>query len=451
MISFPITDAARRWLEVTLGERFGHAWRLEPTSGGVRLRLEGSEGGILFDCLSDEFTVANSNLPHTFWYPEKEGWRSVLGGPLPVPGVARIAVPLIERCGADYVIHYDIIGLIYWMLTRVEEVGRLELDAHGRFPGVSSHAYKHGYLDRPVVDEWLHLLGQVIERQWPALVLKQHQFQLRVSHDVDRPSLYTFKPLLQIARMMTGHLIKRHDIKAFFNAPYVKFSARGELAKADPYNTFDWLMDISEEHNIRSVFYFICGRTDPNYDADYTPEHPIIRQLMRRIHQREHEIGLHPSYNTFQSPARLRSEAHTLWKVCADEGIKQAQWGGRMHYLRWRHPVTLNALVEAGLNYDSSLGYADLPGFRCGTSHEYWAFDPVAQNHLNFRIQPLIVMDSCVLNDRLDRLNVSESALEIISALKKRCALVGGVFTLLWHNSTLDEIYLKKLYRSALS
>jgi hypothetical protein len=55
------------------------------------------------------------------------------------------------------------------MLARVEEIGRMDLDNHGRFPATASHAFQHGYLDRPVVDEWLHLLGQVIKRQWPGL------------------------------------------------------------------------------------------------------------------------------------------------------------------------------------------------------------------------------------------------------------------------------------------
>ena len=59
------------------------------------------------------------------------------------------------------------LGLTYWILARVEEIGRTDLDNRGRIPATASHAFKHGYLDRPVVDEWLHLLGRVIQRQWP--------------------------------------------------------------------------------------------------------------------------------------------------------------------------------------------------------------------------------------------------------------------------------------------
>ena len=174
-----------------------------------------------------------------------------------------------------------------------------------------------------------------------------------------------------IGRMMAGHLLKRRDLKAFLTA--LMSTSRTQLHSADPCNTFDWLMDVSEASNLKSAFYFICGGDHPN-DADYEPEHPVIRNLMRRIHERGRG-GLHPGYSTFQQPERIRKEADRLKHICAEEGIDQNIWGGRMHYLRWEQPVTLRAWADAGLNYDATLGYADRPGFRCGTCHEYTAFD----------------------------------------------------------------------------
>ncbi|MBF4237621.1 hypothetical protein EAY82_24230, partial [Vibrio anguillarum] len=77
-------------------------------------------------------------------------------------------------------------------------------------------------------------------------------------------------------------------------------------------------------------FYFICGGNH-SHDADYEPEHPVIRNLMRRIHERGHEIGLHPSYGTFQQPELIKQEAERLKRICAEESIDQHVWGGRMH------------------------------------------------------------------------------------------------------------------------
>jgi hypothetical protein len=452
VIAFPITDAALRWLEVILAERFGHAWRLSRVDEGLRLRLAGAEGAILFDTMCEGFTQAHSDQPFTCWDTEREGWSSVLGGPLPAPGVAELPSPLIEPQGAAQVIHYDILGLTYWMLARVEEIGRTDLDNHERFPATSSHAFKHGYLDRPVVDEWLHVLGQVIQRQWPGVELKRHEFSIKMSHDVDQPSLYAFKPWRTIGRMMAGHILKRRDLEAFFTAPYVKLATRNELITADPYNTFDWLMDVSEANNLQSAFYFICGRTNPARDSDYEPEHPVIRQLMRHIHERGHEIGLHPSYDTFQSPTLLKQEADRLKRICAEEGIQQTQWGGRMHYLRWEQPTTLRAWAEAGLDYDASMGYADHVGFRCGTAHEYKAFDSRKNCQYNLKIRPLIVMDTTISSQQYMSITSEHKVASIIYDLNSKTERVVGNLELLLHNNSLhDDFIIKAMLKALMS
>ncbi|NUN07379.1 MAG: hypothetical protein HUU57_16670, partial [Bdellovibrio sp.] len=326
-----------------------------------------------------------------------------------------------------------------------------DLDSHGRFSAKSSHAYKNGYLERPIVDEWLDILRQIICKNWPMLIVVEHQFSIKVSHDVDTPSMYGFKSWPMIARMMVSHLIKRRDMRSFFVAPYIRATSGSELSFRDKYNTFDWLMDQSEVRGLTSAFYFICGRTDKTKDADYELEHPAIRDLLRRIHERGHEIGLHPSYGSYKNSAILSSEARHLISVCREEGIVQQSWGGRMHYLRWEQPTTLNAWADAGMAYDSTLGYADHPGFRCGTCFEYPAYDPVEQCSVNLRVRPLIVMEGSVISSSYLGLGTSVLAYDKIATLKDRCRKVNGCFTLLWHNSYLDGENLKNLYIRSIS
>lgn len=447
-VDYSLTATA--WLQVILQERFGQSFTLKvDTHGCWMLSFSDTEPIITFTTDRDTFNRADSNLECTNWDATAEGWTSILGLPLPAPGAASLPSPLITATDQGMHMAYDLLGLTYWILSRQEEVGRRDLDDHDRFPATSSHAYKHGYLERPVVDEWLYILEQVIQRTWPGIVLKKHSFRIKVSHDVDQPSLYAFKSWSTIARMMAGHLIKRHDVAAFFTAPYVKLASTTELIAADPYNTFDWLMDVSEKNNLQSAFYFICGRSNPVRDADYEPGHPIIRKLMRRIHERGHEIGLHPSYETFKNPKLLKGEFDHLKRVCADEGIQQTEWGGRMHYLRWHQPTTMNAWSDAGLSYDCTLGYADRPGFRCGTCHEYPGFDPVRQQQLSLRIRPLVAMECSVIDESYAGLGLTSAATEMINTLKKRCALVNGVFVLLWHNSYLQKKRLPEMYIEA--
>ncbi|RLZ07514.1 hypothetical protein EAH57_12980 [Acinetobacter sp. 2JN-4] len=342
-------------------------------------------------------------------------------------------------------INYDILGLTYWMLNRLEEIGRVDLDNHERFSAKASHAWKHNYLDRPIVDEWLEILKQVIQRVWPNLKVKEHQFQLNVTHDVDRPARFGFATPVNLVKSILGDVIKRKDFSSLLLGPYIRFNTNSELHSKDPFNTFEWIMDISEQNNIKSSFYFICGNTDPKKDADYTLEHPAIQQLLLNIHARGHKIGLHPSYNCYTNPQALMGEFTNLKKICKSLGIQQDVWGGRMHFLRWKHPETMLYWNECGLSYDSTLGYADCAGFRAGSCHEYTAFDPVNHKVLNLKIKPLIVMECTVLHDRY--MAIDENPLEVFLELKEKCQKVNGSFTLLWHNSEFISTKFRNIYQ----
>ena len=431
MIVFPITDAALRWLEVILAERFGQAWQLAPTAEGLRLQLAGAEGAILFDTLCEGFTQAHSDQPFTRWEAEREGWSSVLGGPLPAPGVADLPSPLIEPRGAEQVIHYDILGLTYWMLTRVEEIGRTDLDKHGRFPSTASHAFKHDYLDRPVVDEWLYLLRQVIQRQWPGIELKQHTARTLVSCDVDSPFSYRgdFKKL---PRKIAGHIIKRRNFLTAWQDTLGEVNAlRGDFSKDIFRLAIDWIMEVNESAGNQVAFYFIPTNTDRVYDNRYSLDELGIRNTIRAIHLRGHEVGIHPGYNTYNSADLMRHAVKNLRRVMIEERIDQPVFGGRQHYLRCEMPTTTRLWSENGLDYDTSLGYADRPGFRCGTCFEYPMFDGVNQRALRLRERPLVLMECSVISDVYLGLGYGDQALEEMKRHRDCCYRVGGNFTLL--------------------
>ena len=59
------------------------------------------------------------------------------------------------------------------------------------------------------------------------------------------------------------------------------------------------------------------------------------------------------------------------------------------------------------------------------------------QKKLNLKQHPLIVME-CSVTDYMG-LGFSKEALKIMQDLKKKCQIVNGTFSLLWHNSELYE------------
>ena len=100
------------------------------------------------------------------------------------------------------------------------------------------------------------------------------------------------------------------------------------------------------------------------------------------------------------------------------------------------------------MTYDSTLSYADHAGFRCGTCHEYPAFDPASGTCFNLRIRPLIAMEGTVIGKGYMGLGLTASALEKFSQLKKACRNVEGKFTLLWHHSGFASQREREMYEA---
>tara|TARA_B100000686_G_scaffold353385_1_gene458787 strand:- start:924 stop:2285 length:1362 start_codon:yes stop_codon:yes gene_type:complete len=441
------SKAAISWLNQVINERYGIQFFLFLNKNKfIQLKLPGSPQKITFTNHFDGFNNSESNLPISHWNPEIEGWRSALGKPIPAPGLSSLPLDLIEVCKDGYTINYDLLGFTYWMLSRAEEVNRTDLDQYGRFPAKSSHAYRNNYLDRPIVDEWLYILGQVIIATWPDLVLKKNQYRISISHDVDEASRYGFRSTSRLLKAMAGDLLIRKDIKSALRGPLIRLSSNEDIHRLDSANTYDYLMDLSEKAGTTSTFFFICGRTDKKMDADYDIEHSAIRNLFKKIHNRGHEIGIHPSFNTYLSKEMLKKEFARLMRIIKEEEIHQNIWGSRMHFLRIRIESTLRSLAEAGINYDSTLTYPEQPGFRCGTCYEYPAFDPLNDETINIRILPLIAMDASIIAPDYLNLGLGINALSKFQELKNTCRDVDGIFTLLWHNNRLKDPREIKLY-----
>ncbi len=387
------------WLEALLHARISSLLRLQGEGSHIRIGVEGSPMGLRVRSTPETF-APGAPPPRMAWWEPEAGWESEPSRDrIPAPGLADGLRSLLDQGAPDTVVaHYDLFGLFFWALARVEEVGCPDVDEHGRFPSRCAHAVRHGYLDHPIVDEWMSVLCQWVARLWPGLAQVQPRAVLRLSHDVDWASRYAFRPLPGCLRAMGGDLVHSARTVGPITVAAIRASARrGAMHPADPYNTFGRLMEVSEQLGEPAVFYFMAGRSGTAHDGHYEIDHPAIRGLIRVIAHRGHRIGLHPSYHAYLDRSVIQAELARLRAVCAEEGVVQEAWGARMHYLRWKAPDTPRLLAEAGLAWDASLGYADRPGFRCGTCFDYPAFDPVRMEATGISIRPLIVMDVAAL------------------------------------------------------
>lgn len=435
-----------------LSEWFGVSLTLHCDDNSFILCLKGSEKKITLGSVNPQFYTSDAEISCSKWRPKREGWDSPQDE-IFLPGLSAIKSNVIEETACGFHVNYDLVGCMSWMLSRIEEINDQHRDRFDRFPMKRSAAFKNGFSRRPIVDELLIVLGQIIERCWPEVTVRRKIYSVQVSHDVDRmntigPSDFQLTSLVNGGRAILLDLLKRGDYSVLGNPVR---SLRFDKLKEDNFNSFNWIMETSDRHRLTSAFHFICGRTSISKDASYDIRHYDTRRLLRRIHDQGHEICLHPSFNTYNNPDALKHEADLLRQVLFDEGIQQDTLGARMHYLRWSHPSTLHALDNAGLSYDCTLGYAEYPGFRCGTCQEYPAYDPVNDRVLNLRIRPLIAMESSLLKKRVLNCEEEANAYSEFDQVRQACHAVGGQFTLLWHNCEFFSAQRREMYVSLIS
>jgi hypothetical protein len=144
-------------------------------------------------------------------------------------------------------------------------------------------------------------------------------------------------------------------------------------------------------------------------------------------------VGLHGSYVTSVTPGRLAEERADLEKLVGDDVVDH-----RYHYLRHRPTDAWPRLAAAGISTDSTLGYAEHPGFRAGTAHPYRAWDHDGDRTLDLVVLPLAFMDA-TLDARYLDLGPSAGR-PLARAVVDRIREVGGCASVLFHNDRLCTV-----------
>lgn len=334
----------------------------------------------------------------------------------------------------------DIFASAFFMLTRWEEYVNKTRDEHDRFPASASLAYKNNFLDRPVVNEYVEILWRMMKQLDPALKRKERKPLLLLTHDVDRP--FQFTSCYSGLKVIFDDLVKRRSLSSAVKKLITKIGVHF-FKKKDTFDTFDFLMSQSEKMNLHSYFFF-KGTGTSSYDRNYDMHSPEIQKIIQKIKARGHFIGFHPGYNAYNDEKQFANEKQQL-EVCLEKKLTF----GRQHFLRFDAPFTWQIWEKQSMLWDSTLGYADKEGFRCGVCYDYPVFDFLQMKQLKLREKPLIVMEGSLLSYQYNL-----DSKQIADKIKKLMEIVcryRGIFVLLWHNSSLTDKKEKELYKNVLN
>jgi len=326
------------------------------------------------------------------------------------------------------VCHADLFAGVFFMLTRWEESLGKHKDLHDRFPASEALVVKQeGYILRPIVDEYSFLLRRWLLAIGYSVPTDPSLYKTILSCDVDIPYYWRSKPLW---KNLGGRLIKHWNILNTLK-DYKSFRAVKSSTAKDPYDTYDYLMDLAEKTGSKMQFNFIGGGKT-KYEGYYKMDEPHIKSLIQHIISRGHHIGVHPSYDSYTDGLMIKQEKDSV-ATAAEVSVVRS----RQHYLRFSVPGTWQKLSAAGIIEDSTLGYAAEPGFRCGTCKPFPVFDIHQREQLPLTERPLLIMD--VSFRMYKNLTVDES-IKLAEKIKRQVKKHNGELVVLWHNSSLSDI-----------
>ena len=339
----------------------------------------------------------------------------------------------------------DILGGIFFMLSRYEEIVVNERHEHDRFSAHSSIAYKENFLFRPIVNEYVELLFALLRYLFPQIERKKMQFRITPTHDVDVPFSYLNISVSSIIKRMGGDVLKRKSMRLACDTLSQWKKVNNGKVEADPYYSFDFIMTQSEKRGLKSSFYFL-----PSGSPEMLMQYPVslseMQSLLQTIDKRGHEIGIHGFYGTYLNSKAFTGDVQLLRDTLEVLGIGQEIKGGRQHYLQWQNPETFVIWGNAGMKYDSTLSFADMPGFRCGTCYEYSVYDCITRRKLKLKERPLIAMECSIIAERYMNLGLTDDALQVFKNLKAKCKYYNGNFVLLFHNTEFVREAQKQFY-----
>ena len=139
------------------------------------------------------------------------------------------------------------------MITRYEEYLPHVKDEVGRFMASESLAFKHGFLQQPVVDIWAHLFKAKLLETFPDMEFPEKKIKIHPVILASQPYAYKQKG---VVRSVIGYF------DSFFQGKFRNILSRTQVIlglKRDPLDTFKWIINKSTRSDFGLTVFFLLG------------------------------------------------------------------------------------------------------------------------------------------------------------------------------------------------
>lgn len=327
--------------------------------------------------------------------------------------------------GRNLDFNFDLLAATFFLVSRYEEYLPHHTDEHGRFLPADSLAFRNGFLQEPIVDQWAYLLAKKIADRFPSFTIPNNNFHFEVTVDIDAAFRYRNKGFWRTMMGLWKDLIINHkpeDAQARMNALFHK--------DADPYNTFEFILDLQEKYPKTNLIFFALLADYGVFDKNISYQNEEFRLLLKHLGDYA-KVGIHNSYASHDDPHLLDIESDRLRDI-----LHNATSRSRGHFLLLNLPHTYRALIRGNIHHDYTMGYAEEPGFRAGISVPYPFYDLARDGEMPLTIHPFCLTDATLKRS----LNLpNEESYTLYRSLVDKVKHVNGTFSCILHNQYLND------------
>jgi len=318
---------------------------------------------------------------------------------------------------------FDPFAASFYLVSRYEEYLPSLLDKHNRYDAHSSLAYRHGFLQKPIINNWAYKIKATIEKKFPAFSFPEKKYEFIPTLDIDMAYSYKGKGWFRNSGALAKSLLKfnikqaKERLKVLFNL------------LEDPYDNYNFQFEIHKKYQLQPIYFFLLADYG-NCDKGLPPKSKKLHSLIKSIANKA-TIGIHPSYSSNTNEEKLNREINLLSFITHQKITKS-----RQHFLKLTLPLTYQNLITKGIEEDYTMGYAAETGFRASICTPFYFYDLEKDEETTLKIYPFEVMEGTLK----DYMKIKpENAITHIKSIIEEIKKVNGTFISLWHNDNLQE------------
>ncbi|PCJ81142.1 MAG: hypothetical protein COA57_14490 [Flavobacteriales bacterium] len=318
---------------------------------------------------------------------------------------------------------FDPFAASFYLVSRYEEYLPHRKDIHGRFPPEEGLAFQNSFLQKPVVNIWAQKIKEIIQKKHSSFQFPVSSFQFIPTIDVDSAFAYKEKGWVRTAGAYARSLIEMN---------LAEISERTKVLlgqQPDPFDTFDYLIDLQEKYRFKPIYFFLVADYGLN-DKNVPHTSKKFRSLIKHVGDYA-DVGTHPSYGSNEKPTKLKTEISRLRNALHKDITKS-----RQHFLKLNMPQTYRQLLENDITEDYTMGYASELGFRASICTPFNFYDLDLEAETKLKVHPFCLMEATLkYYKNTPPAESMQHFKPVIDAVKT----VNGTLYTVWHNEFLSE------------